>query len=82
MAVGANWWDQSNIPAFRVWTKDVRRDELCDGTVELMLANLVHRFDWGLPPGKESRDIDVSHVIGLVVRRKEKLLLVLKLRVY
>ena len=29
-------------------------------TVELMLANVVHRFDWGLPPGKESRDIDVS----------------------
>ncbi|CAN6235525.1 unnamed protein product [Urochloa humidicola] len=50
-------------------------------TVEVMLANLVHRFDWELPPGKESRDIDMSQVFGLVVRRKEKLLLVPKLRV-
>nr|ACG46235.1 cytochrome P450 CYP71C36 [Zea mays] len=51
-------------------------------TVELMLANLVHRFDWDLPPGQEGRDIDVSQVFGLVVRRKKKLLLVPKLRVY
>ncbi|RCV34375.1 hypothetical protein SETIT_7G155100v2 [Setaria italica] len=49
-------------------------------TVEVMLANLVHRFDWELPPGKEGRDIDMSQVFGLVVRRKEKLLLVPKLR--
>jgi cytochrome P450 len=49
-------------------------------TVEVMLANLVHRFDWGLPPGKKRRDIDMSQVFGLVVRRKEKLLLVPKLR--
>ncbi|CAL5068704.1 unnamed protein product [Urochloa decumbens] len=49
-------------------------------TVEVMLANLVHRFDWELPPGKESRDIDMSQVFGLVVRRKEKLHLVPTLR--
>ncbi|KAL6650982.1 hypothetical protein ACP70R_009907 [Stipagrostis hirtigluma subsp. patula] len=48
-------------------------------TVELMLANLVHRFDWALPPGKERHDIDMTGVFGLVVRRKEKLLLVPKL---
>ncbi|CAN6276194.1 unnamed protein product [Urochloa humidicola] len=49
--------------------------------VEVMLANLVHRFDWEMPPGKEARDIDMSEEFGLVVHRKEKLLLVPKLRV-
>ncbi|OEL34238.1 indole-2-monooxygenase [Dichanthelium oligosanthes] len=44
-------------------------------SVELMLANLVHGFDWELPPGKVARDIDMSEVFGLVVHRKEKLLL-------
>ncbi|WVZ50334.1 hypothetical protein U9M48_001594 [Paspalum notatum var. saurae] len=43
--------------------------------VEVMLANLVHRFDWELPPGKEAHDIDMSEDFGLVVHRKHKLLL-------
>jgi hypothetical protein len=49
------------------------------GSGRRMLANLVHRFDWDLPPGQEGRDIDVSQVFRLVVRRKKKLLLVPKL---
>ncbi|CAL5068705.1 unnamed protein product [Urochloa decumbens] len=49
--------------------------------IELMLANLVHRFDWELPVGKKRGDIDMSEVFGLVVSRKEKLVLVPKLRV-
>ena len=48
--------------------------------VEVMLANLVHRFDWEMPTGKEAGDIDMSEEFGLVVHRKEKLLLVPKLR--
>ncbi|CAL5068708.1 unnamed protein product [Urochloa decumbens] len=48
--------------------------------IELMLANLVHRFDWELPLGKKRGDIDMSEVFGLVVSRKEKLLLVPKLK--
>ncbi|TVU14581.1 hypothetical protein EJB05_38056, partial [Eragrostis curvula] len=47
-------------------------------TVEVMLANLVHRFDWELPLGQERRDFVMSEVFGLVVHRKEKLLLVPK----
>lgn len=47
-------------------------------TVEMMLSNLVHRFDWELPQGME---IDMSEVFGISVRRKEKLLLVPKLHV-
>ncbi|XP_062226078.1 indole-2-monooxygenase-like [Phragmites australis] len=50
-------------------------------TVELMLANLMHRFDWELPAGMETRDVDMSEVFGVVVHRKEKLLLVPKFRV-
>ncbi|KAG0551085.1 hypothetical protein BDA96_01G393400 [Sorghum bicolor] len=45
-------------------------------SVEAMLANLVHRFDWELPPGKAARDIDMAEVFGLVLQRKHKLLLV------
>ena len=48
--------------------------------VEVMLANLVHRFDWEMPTGKEAGDIDMSEEFGLVVHRKEKLLLAPKLR--
>jgi cytochrome P450 len=47
--------------------------------VEVMLANLVHRFDWEMPAGKAARDIDMSEEFGLVVHRKEKLLLKPKL---
>ncbi|CAL5031205.1 unnamed protein product [Urochloa decumbens] len=49
--------------------------------VELMLANFVYCFDWELPPGKERQDIDMTGMFGLVVNRKEKLLLVPKFRV-
>ncbi|KAL6650988.1 hypothetical protein ACP70R_009913 [Stipagrostis hirtigluma subsp. patula] len=50
-------------------------------SVELMLPNLVHRFDWELPHGMEGRGIDMSEAFGIVVHRKEKLLLVPKSRV-
>ena len=45
-------------------------------SVEAMLANLVHRFDWELPPGKGARDVDMAEVFGIVLHRKHKLLLV------
>ncbi|GJN02439.1 hypothetical protein PR202_ga19789 [Eleusine coracana subsp. coracana] len=48
-------------------------------SMQLMLANLVHCFDWEMPEGKDRRDIDMSEMFGLVVRRKEKLLLLPKL---
>ncbi|CAM0885007.1 unnamed protein product [Alopecurus aequalis] len=49
-------------------------------SVELMLANLMYHFDWELPLGVDTKDIDMSEVFGLTVRRKEKLLLIPKAR--
>ncbi|KAL6903642.1 hypothetical protein ACP4OV_004455 [Aristida adscensionis] len=48
--------------------------------VELVLVNLVHRFDWELPRGREGRDVDMSEEFGLFMHLKEKLVLVPKLR--
>jgi len=50
-------------------------------SVEAMLANLVHRFDWELPQGKAACDIDMAEVFGIVLQRKHKLLLVPRLLV-
>lgn len=52
---------------------------LAMANVEMMLTNLIHHFDWELPSGM--MEIDMSEVFGITVRRKEKLLLVPKLRV-
>ncbi|RLM74797.1 hypothetical protein C2845_PM15G05340 [Panicum miliaceum] len=42
-------------------------------SVEIMLANLVYRFDWEMPKGVD--DIDMTEVFGLTVHRKDKLIL-------
>jgi indole-2-monooxygenase len=42
-------------------------------TMEIMLANLMYRFDW-----VKKEDIDMTEVFGLSVHRKEKLLLISK----
>lgn len=47
-------------------------------TMEIMLANLMYRFDWELPAGVKKEDIDMTEVFGLTVHRKEKLLLIPK----
>ncbi|VAH56554.1 unnamed protein product [Triticum turgidum subsp. durum] len=62
------------------------RRRMCPGmnlgvaNAELMLADIVCHFDWELPPGVERKDIDMTEVFGLTVRRKEKLLLIPKSR--
>ncbi|PVH35167.1 hypothetical protein PAHAL_7G115700 [Panicum hallii] len=42
-------------------------------SVEIMLANLVYRFDWEMPKGLNG--IDMTEVFGLMVHRKDKLIL-------
>ncbi|XP_051204291.1 indole-2-monooxygenase isoform X1 [Lolium perenne] len=46
--------------------------------IELMLANLIYNFDWEPSRGVEIKDIDMTEVFGLTIRRKEKLLLIPK----
>uniref|UniRef100_A0A0D9X3H9 Uncharacterized protein n=1 Tax=Leersia perrieri TaxID=77586 RepID=A0A0D9X3H9_9ORYZ len=46
-------------------------------TIEIMLANLVYRFDWEIPADQVAKGgIDMTETFGLTVHRKEKVLLV------
>ncbi|KAL5550472.1 hypothetical protein UlMin_000648 [Ulmus minor] len=42
---------------------------------ELALAQLLHSFDWELPPGK---DLDMAEVFGITMHRKEGLVVLVK----
>ncbi|XP_057804238.1 cytochrome P450 736A117-like [Salvia miltiorrhiza] len=54
----------------------------CPGTVlamasvELVLASLVHKFEWKLPVGTECEDLDVMEQPGVTLRRKHPILVV------
>ncbi|KAK1294210.1 Premnaspirodiene oxygenase [Acorus calamus] len=43
---------------------------------ELVLANLIHHFEWKLPNGMKERDLDMDEAPGIVVKMKSPLLLV------
>jgi len=45
-------------------------------TVELALAMLLYHFDWKLPGGTRSEELNMSEVFGTTVKRKYDLLLV------
>ncbi|XP_074349609.1 cytochrome P450 CYP736A12-like isoform X2 [Apium graveolens] len=49
-------------------------------SVELVLAHLLHCFDWELPAGKSAKDLDMTEQFGLTIPRIEQLLLVPKIR--
>ena len=38
--------------------------------IEVVLANLVHQFDWSLPGGAAGEDLDMSETPGLAANRK------------
>ncbi|PIN27030.1 Cytochrome P450 CYP2 subfamily [Handroanthus impetiginosus] len=44
--------------------------------VELVLANLLLRFDWGLEEGIEVKDIDMEEAVGITMHKKTPLRLV------
>ncbi|PIN23084.1 Cytochrome P450 CYP2 subfamily [Handroanthus impetiginosus] len=44
--------------------------------VELVLANLLLRFDWGLEEGIEMKDIDMEEAVGITTHKKTPLRLV------
>ncbi|XP_042380931.1 cytochrome P450 71A1-like [Zingiber officinale] len=48
---------------------------MAEWVIWLTLANLLHGFDWALPAGVRREDLDMSEVFGLVVSKKEPLVL-------
>ncbi|XP_050377801.1 cytochrome P450 736A117-like [Argentina anserina] len=49
-------------------------------TIELVLANIVHKFDWELPAGTTAENINMTECSGVVAHRKTPLVAVAKLR--
>ncbi|KAJ0969444.1 hypothetical protein J5N97_022321 [Dioscorea zingiberensis] len=47
-------------------------------TIELALANLIYQFDWALPEGMGTEEIDLTEAPGLTMRMKKQLYLVPK----
>ncbi|KAL2492407.1 Cytochrome [Abeliophyllum distichum] len=47
-------------------------------TVELALAQLLHSFDWELPPGIHVEDLDMTEVFGITMHRISPLIVVAK----
>ncbi|KAL4291496.1 hypothetical protein GQ457_14G020700 [Hibiscus cannabinus] len=45
-------------------------------TVELALANLLYKFDWGMPAGMTEEDIDFDALPGVTAHKKTHLILV------
>ncbi|KAK1319569.1 Cytochrome P450 71D10 [Acorus calamus] len=45
-------------------------------TIELVLANLLNRFEWKLPGELRGEDLNMDETPGLTIRRKESLVLV------
>ncbi|KAG8475879.1 hypothetical protein CXB51_032693 [Gossypium anomalum] len=43
---------------------------------ELLLANLVHKFDWSLPGGAKEKDLDMTETVGLTIHKKSPLIAV------
>ncbi|KAK8479898.1 hypothetical protein V6N11_074092 [Hibiscus sabdariffa] len=41
---------------------------------ELVLANLVHKFDWSLPGGASGKDLDMTESIGLTIHKSSPLI--------
>ncbi|GJM90932.1 hypothetical protein PR202_ga07259 [Eleusine coracana subsp. coracana] len=48
-------------------------------SIEIMLANLVHRFNWEVPTVMGETCLDMTEVFSLTLRRKEKLFLAPKM---
>ncbi|KAL2465407.1 Cytochrome [Abeliophyllum distichum] len=44
--------------------------------IELVLANILHKFDWELPDGAKGGNLDTTEICGVIVGRKNPLLAV------
>lgn len=54
------------------------RRRICPGisfgiaNVKFLLAQLPYHFDWKLPNGKKPEDLDMTEILGIVVRQKKQ----------
>ncbi|XP_047070890.1 zealexin A1 synthase-like [Lolium rigidum] len=48
---------------------------LATTTIELVLANLLHYFDWAIPGGAAPETLDMGEVFGIIVRTRSSLFL-------
>ncbi|KAJ9147861.1 hypothetical protein P3X46_029977 [Hevea brasiliensis] len=48
--------------------------------VPLIVASLIHFFDWSLPDGKDTTDLDMTEKYGLTLRMQQPLLLIPKVK--
>ncbi|KAI6682789.1 hypothetical protein NL676_028702 [Syzygium grande] len=51
-----------------------------NASVEIALAQLLHSFDWQLPPGVQPKDLDMDEAFGITMHRIENLVVVAKPR--
>ncbi|KAK3439855.1 hypothetical protein EUGRSUZ_B00197 [Eucalyptus grandis] len=49
-----------------------------NASVEIALAQLLHSFDWQLPPGVHPKDLDMEEAFGITMHRIENLVVVAK----
>ncbi|XVE54583.1 hypothetical protein DITRI_Ditri03aG0093300 [Diplodiscus trichospermus] len=47
-------------------------------SIELALAQLLHSFDWELPPGPEAKDLDLTESFGITMHRIAHLMVIAK----
>ncbi|XVF49750.1 hypothetical protein PTKIN_Ptkin04bG0038600 [Pterospermum kingtungense] len=47
-------------------------------STELALAQLLHSFDWELPPGTEGKDLDLTEAFGITMHRIANLMVITK----
>ncbi|KAF8028993.1 hypothetical protein BT93_E1614 [Corymbia citriodora subsp. variegata] len=67
--------DLELIP-FGAGTRDCPGTSFAMVTNELVLANLVDKFDWALSEGLKAEDLDMTECTGLTIHRKVHLLAV------
>lgn len=51
-------------------------------SIELALAQLLHSFDWELPPGTRAEDLDLAEAFGITMHRIANLIVVAKPRFF
>ncbi|KAL6319684.1 hypothetical protein AAG906_026746 [Vitis piasezkii] len=69
-------WDEPEEFRPESWKEGCPGISFAMATNELVLANLVNKFDWALPDGARVEDLDMTECTGLTIHRKFPLLAV------